>query len=73
MARPSPADPAAAGEAPLTPDIDARQVRILKFVVIFLGILILAGFAKPTATIAIAAILIAGGGLIAAKDMFRLR
>jgi hypothetical protein len=31
--------------------------------------LILAGFAKPTATIAIAAILIAGGGLIAAKDM----
>jgi drug/metabolite transporter (DMT)-like permease len=35
--------------------------------------LILTGFAKPTATIAIAAILIAGGGLIAAKDMFRLR
>jgi drug/metabolite transporter (DMT)-like permease len=35
--------------------------------------LILAGFAKPTATIAIAAILIAGGGLIAAKDMFRMR
>ena len=31
--------------------------------------LILAGFAKPSATIAIAAILIAGGGLIAAKDM----
>jgi drug/metabolite transporter (DMT)-like permease len=37
------------------------------------ALLILAGFAKPTATIAIAAILIAGGGLIAAKDMFRLR
>src|SRR5712671_7923551 len=35
--------------------------------------LILAGFAQPTATIAIAAILIAGGGLIAAKDMFRKR
>ena len=35
--------------------------------------LILAGFAKPTAVIAIAAILIAGGGLIAAKDMFRLK
>jgi drug/metabolite transporter (DMT)-like permease len=35
--------------------------------------LILAGFARPTATIAIAAILIAGGGLIAAKDMFRLK
>jgi drug/metabolite transporter (DMT)-like permease len=35
--------------------------------------LILAGFARPTVTIAIAAILIAGGGLIAAKDMFRLR
>jgi drug/metabolite transporter (DMT)-like permease len=35
--------------------------------------LILAGYAKPTVTIAIAAILIAGGGLIAAKDMFRRR
>src|SRR3954470_12657771 len=33
--------------------------------------LILAGFARPTAAIAIAAILIAGGGLIAARDMFR--
>ncbi len=33
--------------------------------------LILAGFAKPSANIAIAAVLIAGGGLIAAKDMFR--
>ena len=31
--------------------------------------LTLAGFARPTATLAIAAILIAGGGLIAAKDM----
>jgi len=31
--------------------------------------LILAGFAKPSAAIAIAAILIAGGGLIAARDM----
>ena len=31
--------------------------------------LIMAGFAKPSANIAIAAILIAGGGLIAAKDM----
>lgn len=31
--------------------------------------LILAGFTKPTATLAIAAALIAGGGLIAAKDM----
>jgi drug/metabolite transporter (DMT)-like permease len=31
--------------------------------------LILAGFAQATATIAIAAVLIAGGGLIAAKDM----
>ena len=35
--------------------------------------LILAGYAKPTVTIAIAAILIAGGGLIAARDMFRRR
>jgi drug/metabolite transporter (DMT)-like permease len=35
------------------------------------GFLILAGFAKPSAVIAIAAILIAGGGLIAAKDMLR--
>jgi len=32
--------------------------------------LILAGFAKASANIAIAAVLIAGGGLIAAKDMF---
>jgi drug/metabolite transporter (DMT)-like permease len=31
--------------------------------------LILAGFARPSANIAIAAVLIAGGGLIAAKDM----
>ncbi|QWG13056.1 EamA family transporter [Bradyrhizobium sediminis] len=35
--------------------------------------LILAGFARPSANIAIAAILIAGGGLIAAKDMFARR
>lgn len=32
--------------------------------------LILAGFAKASASIAVAAVLIAGGGLIAAKDMF---
>ncbi|QDW41623.1 EamA family transporter [Bradyrhizobium sp. KBS0727] len=31
--------------------------------------LILAGYAKPSATLAIAAVLIAGGGLIAARDM----
>jgi hypothetical protein len=37
------------------------------------GFLILAGFAKASANIAIAAVLIAGGGLIAAKDMFRKR
>jgi drug/metabolite transporter (DMT)-like permease len=35
--------------------------------------LILAGFAKPSAGIAIAAVLIAGGGLIAAKDMIGKR
>jgi drug/metabolite transporter (DMT)-like permease len=35
--------------------------------------LILAGFAKPSANIAIAALLIAGGGLIAAKDMIGKR
>ena len=35
--------------------------------------LILAGFARPSANIVISAILIAGGGLIAAKDMFRRR
>jgi drug/metabolite transporter (DMT)-like permease len=35
--------------------------------------LIAAGFAQPTATIAIAAVLIAGGGFIAAKDMLRKR
>jgi hypothetical protein len=33
------------------------------------GFLIAAGFAAPSANIAIAAALIAGGGLIAAKDM----
>ncbi len=33
--------------------------------------LILAGFAQPSASIAIAAVLIAGGGLIAAKDMMK--
>jgi drug/metabolite transporter (DMT)-like permease len=31
--------------------------------------LMLAGFAEPSAAIAVAAVLIAGGGLIAAKDM----
>lgn len=35
--------------------------------------LILAGFAKASANLALAALLIAGGGLIAAKDMLRLR
>jgi drug/metabolite transporter (DMT)-like permease len=35
--------------------------------------LIAAGFARPSANIAISAVLIAGGGLIAAKDMFRRR
>jgi drug/metabolite transporter (DMT)-like permease len=35
--------------------------------------LILAGFAKPSAGLAIAAVLIAGGGLIAAKDMIGRR
>lgn len=35
--------------------------------------LIVAGFAQATATIALAAALIAGGGLIAAKDLFRRR
>ncbi len=35
--------------------------------------LILAGFAKPSADIAISAVLIAGGGLIAAKDMIGKR
>jgi drug/metabolite transporter (DMT)-like permease len=37
------------------------------------GFLIMAGFASASATIALAAALIAGGGLIAAKDMFRKR
>jgi drug/metabolite transporter (DMT)-like permease len=35
--------------------------------------LVLAGFAEPSANIAIAAVLIAGGGLIAARDLFRRR
>jgi drug/metabolite transporter (DMT)-like permease len=33
--------------------------------------LMMAGFAKPSVSIAVAAVLIAGGGLIAAKDMLR--
>jgi len=37
------------------------------------GLLILAGFAQASANIALAAALIAGGGLIAAKDMLRKR
>jgi drug/metabolite transporter (DMT)-like permease len=37
------------------------------------GFLILAGFARASANIALAAVLIAGGGLIAAKDLFRRR
>ncbi|WP_257167922.1 DMT family transporter [Bradyrhizobium sp. SRS-191] len=35
--------------------------------------LIVAGYARPSAAIAVAALLIAGGGLVAAKDMFLLR
>jgi len=35
--------------------------------------LVFAGFAKASANIAIAAVLVAGGGLIAAKDMLRKR
>jgi hypothetical protein len=35
--------------------------------------LILAGFVRPSANIFIAAVLIAGGGLIAARDMFLQR
>jgi drug/metabolite transporter (DMT)-like permease len=35
--------------------------------------LMIAGFAKPTVAIAIAAVLIAGGGLIAAKDIMRMK
>jgi drug/metabolite transporter (DMT)-like permease len=37
------------------------------------GFLMMAGFAKPSVAIAIAAVLIAGGGLIAAKDMLARR
>jgi drug/metabolite transporter (DMT)-like permease len=37
------------------------------------GLLMLAGFARPSVVIAVAAILIAGGGLIAAKDMLARR
>jgi drug/metabolite transporter (DMT)-like permease len=37
------------------------------------GFLILAGFAEPSPTLALAAALIAGGGLIAAKDLLRRR
>jgi drug/metabolite transporter (DMT)-like permease len=35
------------------------------------GFLVLAGFAEPTPALATAAVLIAGGGLIAARDLPR--
>jgi len=35
--------------------------------------LIIAGYARPSATIALAALLIGGGGLVAARDLFLLR
>jgi drug/metabolite transporter (DMT)-like permease len=33
------------------------------------GLLVVAGYTQPTASLALAAVLIAGGGLLAAKDL----
>lgn len=50
---------------------DIRLVGALSYATPLLstGFLILAGFAQPTPSLAIAAVLIAGGGLIAARDL----
>ncbi len=61
MARPEPADPSAGGEGQAALDVDARQVRILKIVVISLGILLLVGFGVVIARIAYLATQPAGG------------
>lgn len=64
MATPDPVEPAARG-AQILPEPDDRQVRILKFVVIFLGVLLLAGFAVVIGRIAYLATQ-PGGGIGAA-------
>lgn len=51
MATPDPVEPAARGPQDI-PEPDARQVRVLKIVVISLGILILVGFAVVIGRIA---------------------
>ena len=51
---------------------DIRVIGALSYAtpLVSTGFLILAGFAEATATLALAALLIGGGGLIAARDMF---
>ncbi len=60
MAMPDPAEPAARGPHDFS-EPDARQVRILKIVVISLGILLLAGFAVVIGRIAYLATQPGGG------------
>jgi drug/metabolite transporter (DMT)-like permease len=54
---------------------DIRLLGVLSYATPLLstGFLILAGFARPTPVLAISAFLIAGGGLIAARDLLTLR
>jgi hypothetical protein len=51
---------------------DIRVIGALSYAtpLVSTGFLILAGFAEATTTLALAALLIGGGGLIAARDLF---
>jgi drug/metabolite transporter (DMT)-like permease len=54
---------------------DIRLIGALSYATPLLstGFLIAAGFARPTPQLALAALLIGGGGLVAARDLWRLR
>jgi drug/metabolite transporter (DMT)-like permease len=54
---------------------DIRLIGVLSYATPLLstGFLILAGFALPTPALALSALLIAGGGLVAARDLLRWR
>jgi drug/metabolite transporter (DMT)-like permease len=54
---------------------DIRLIGVLSYAtpVLSTGFLILAGFAAPSPVLAVAALLIAGGGLVAARDLLRWR
>jgi drug/metabolite transporter (DMT)-like permease len=54
---------------------DIRLIGVLSYATPLLstGFLILAGFARPSPALALSALLIAGGGLVAARDLLRWR